>query len=86
MKKIIAALILISGTAFADGAPIVVDAFLDSKPNSSERWRTILLAECIGGLNQELNGMLYAKRKLNKVPKFSELWCIKKQSRAVEVK
>lgn len=75
MRKLVATICLVASPAIA-GAPDM-DEFLSSKGNSQDRWRTILLAECIGAQNQEISAMLYADRKLGNIPPFSEAWCIK---------
>lgn len=74
-RLIIALLMAFMVPALADDAN---DAFLSKKPDASrDRWKTVLLAECMGIENEEVRRLLASERMAGEVPPFDKLWCIK---------
>lgn len=77
MQKVIALIFaLVPAVVMAGSSTSNVDEFLISTGTAEPRWRVILLAECMGALNDELNALLYAQRKTKSMPDFSASWCI----------
>lgn len=78
MKKIAAIFFaILPSVVFADMSSSNMEEFLSAKGDNRVRWETLLKAECMGALNQELNAMFYAERRLGHIPEFSPAWCIK---------
>lgn len=81
MRRLAAGLVaaLVVTTPAAADPPPDNDAFLAAKSSDGlqSRWRTVLLAECIGIHNDDMTRLLAIERRLGALGPFSIGWCIK---------
>ncbi len=74
--KILALLLLVLLPTPVQADAEVIEAFLETKTYSKDRWRTLLRAECLDALNDELNELFALERKDHQMPPFSQAWCV----------